>query len=281
MRQILKSYLYITLGTILLAVGIYFFKFPNNFSTGGVSGIATILGALFPGITKGNYVLIINCVLLVVGLLSFGRHFAIKTVYSSLLLSAVVAGLEIICPMAASLTNQKFLELIFSIILTGAGSALLFQEGASSGGTDIVAMILKKHTSLDIGKALFCSDFAITIIAGLVFGIETGLYSMIGLLIKAFLVDNIIEGINLSKCFLIITEEPENVCSYIMKELHRGATIVHSNGAFSNRGKGLIITVLNRKQAVHLKAYVKTVDAQGFSIILNSSDIVGKGFHTV
>ena len=138
----LKSYLIITVGTVIMAAGIYFFKFPNNFSTGGVSALSMILTALFPILTAGQYMMIINVLLLIVGLLVFGKNFAVKTIYSSLLLSICTRVFEVIVPLSQPLTNEKFLELIFAIGLTAIGSALIFNEAASSGGTDIIAMIL-------------------------------------------------------------------------------------------------------------------------------------------
>ena len=203
-KNVLKSYSIITLGIAIMAVGIYFFKFPNNFSTGGVSGMSTILGKLVPNISKAAFVNIINYSLLVLGLIFFGRGFAFKTVYSSIVLSSLIAVFEYFFPLTKPLTDQPFLELVCSILLVGVGSALLFSERASSGGTDIVAMILKKYTKLNIGKALFCSDFVIVLVSFVVFGIETGIFSMLGLLSKALVVDNIIDSIYLSKCVTIV-----------------------------------------------------------------------------
>ena len=276
--ETLKSYLVITVGTVIMAAGIYFFKFPNNFSTGGVSALSMILTALFPILTAGQYMMIINVLLLIVGLLVFGKNFAVKTIYSSLLLSICTRVFEVIVPLAQPLTNEKFLELIFAIGLTAIGSALIFNEAASSGGTDIIAMILKKYTSFNIGNALLITDCLIVLTSFFTFGIETGLYSVLGLLVKSFVVDNIIESINLCKSFNIICDHPEPICDYIMNELHHSATIYEAKGAFSNQPKKVIITVMSRPQASQLRKYIKTVEPSAFMIITNSSEIIGKGF---
>lgn len=276
-----NSYLLLTFGTLLMAVGIYFFKFPNNFSTGGVSALSILLAPLIPAVTPGQLMLVFNVILLIVGVLVFGKNFAFKTVYCSLLLSFCTWLLEIVCPMSAPFTNQKLLELIFSIGLIAAGSAILFNEGASSGGTDIVAMILKKYTKLDIGKALLLSDAVLAVAGAFIFDIETGMFSVLGLVMKAFVVDNVIESINLNKCFIIVTSKDEEICSFINRTLHRGATVAECTGAFTKEGHKMIVTVLNRGQAVLLKQYIKRVDAKAFSIITNSSDILGRGFRTV
>lgn len=277
----LLSYLIITAGTIVMSAGIYFFKFPNNFSTGGVSALSMLLAAMVPGVTAGQFMMYTNILLLIVGFLFFGRKFAIKTVYSSLLLSFCTRFFEVKFPLASPLTDQTFLELVFAIGLIAVGSAIIFNENASTGGTDIIAMIIKKYSSMNIGRALLCSDFVLASAGFFVFGIETGLYSVLGLVFKAFVVDNIIDGINLSKCFIIITDNNLEVCSYINNELHRGATISACEGAFSNTDKKMIITVLNRMQAVQLKLYLREHDPHAFTVITNSSDIVGKGFRTV
>lgn len=277
----LISYLIITAGTIIMAMGIYFFKFPNNFSTGGVSALSMILAALAPAMSAGQYMMIINVILLVVGLLVFGKGFAVKTIYSSMLLSVCTRVFEVVIPLEHALTDQKLLELIFAIGLTAVGSALIFNEGASSGGTDIVAMILKKFTNLNIGRALLCSDIVLAAASFWVFDIETGMFSVLGLILKAFVVDNVIDGINLSKCFTIITDKDVEICEFINKELHRGATVSVCSGAFTGEDRKMIITVLNRGQAVMLKQFINKTDKHAFTVITNSSDILGKGFRTV
>ena len=276
-----KSYLFMTLGAVIMAAGIYFFKFPNNFSTGGVSALSILLVPLLRGVSAGQIMIFFNILLLIVGFLVFGRKFAFKTVYCSMLLSICTRVFEIVLPMEAAFTDQKFLELIFAIGLTAVGSAILFNENASSGGTDIVAMILKKYSSLDIGKALLCSDAILAVASAFVFDIETGMFSVLGLVMKAFVVDNVIDSINLTKCFQIITDKDKEICEFITKDLHRGATVSMCTGAFTHDDKRIIITVLNRPQAVALKQYIKSVDPKAFTVITNSSDILGRGFRTI
>lgn len=281
LQSTLKSYLTITVGTVIMAVGIYFFKFPNNFSTGGVSALAMILSKLIPVMTAGQYMMIFNVLLLAIGLLIFGKTFAVQTVYCSMLLSVCTRVFEVVMPLSGPITNQTLLELVYAIGLTAIGSAIIFNEGASSGGTDIVAMILKKYTSLDIGKALLYSDIILAVASIWVFDIATGMFSILGLVMKAFVVDNVIDGINLSKCFTIITDKDKEICEFINKELHRGATVSECSGAFTGENRKMILTVLKRGQAVALKRFIKETDPHAFTMITNSSDILGKGFRTV
>ena len=278
MKQRIRDFFLLTVGTLMVVVGVYFFKFPNNFSTGGVSGISVILGALLPGISTGQLVLGINLALLLVGFLVFGRGFGIKTVYCSLLMSLSIYILERAVPLTAPLTSQPMLDLVFSVILPAVGSAILFNCQGSTGGTDIVAMIFKKYTSVDIGKALFCTDFLIATAAGVVFGIETGLFSLLGLLAKALVVDSVIENIHLSKYFTIVTHKPDEVVDFIKGTLNRSATILTGEGAFTHEGRKVILTVMGRAQAVKLRLYIRSIDPNAFIVISNTSEIIGKGF---
>ena len=276
-RQV-KEWLLMTLGTLLLAAGVYFFKFPNNFSTGGVSGISVILGRYFPSITPGDFVMVINVLLLLVGFAVFGRSFGVRTCYCSLLMSGLIWVLERIMPLTQPMTTQPLLELIFAVGLPAVGSAILFNVDASSGGTDIVAMVLRKFTSLDIGKALMCSDCIITLMACVAFGMETGLMSVLGLVMKSLMVDMVLENINVHKCFHIITANPQPIEEFITKTLHRGATELHGEGAFTHQGRTVLLTVMNRREAIMLRKYVKQVDPGAFLLIMNTGEIIGKGF---
>ena len=277
----IKNFLLITLGTVLTAVGIYFFKFPNNFSTGGVSGISILLGKLVPFLSPAVSMWVINLILLLIGFLFFGRGFGLMTAYCSMLYSFLTWLFEVIYPMTAPFTDQPFLELCFAMMLPAVGSAILFNCNASTGGTDIVAMILKKYTSLDIGKALLVSDALIAFSACFVFDIRTGLFSLLGLIIKAFVVDSVIESINLCKYFSIVTSCPDAICDYIIREMNRSSTVIDAIGAYSHENIKLILVACRRSEAVRLRQYIKTVDPKAFMFITNTSEIIGKGFRTV
>lgn len=277
----IKNFLLITLGTVLTAVGIYFFKFPNNFSTGGVSGISILLGKLVPFLSPAVSMWVINLILLLIGFLFFGRGFGLMTAYCSMLYSFLTWLFEVIYPMTAPFTDQPFLELCFAMMLPAVGSAILFNCNASTGGTDIVAMILKKYTSLDIGKALLVSDALIAFSACFVFDIRTGLFSLLGLIIKAFVVDSVIESINLCKYFSIVTSCPDAICDYIIREMNRSSTVIDAIGAYSHEDRKVILVACRRSEAVRLRQYIKTVDPKAFMFITNTSEIIGKGFRTV
>ena len=277
----LKAYFLITLGTIVLTAGVYFFKIPNGFATGGVSGVGTILGKTAPFLSSGQWIMIINILLLGLGFIVLGKMNGIRTVYCSLLFSVMTYVFEQLMPISHPLTNQPLMELVYAMLLTSVGSAIIFNNMASSGGTDIVALILKKYTSLDVGKALLVTDFLIASSSFAVFGIQAGLFSVLGLFSKAFLVDSIIESINSCKYFVVITNKKEEIKDYILKELHHGATITDGIGSYTNEEKVIIHTVCKRGEASRLRRTIKGIDPHAFIIITTTSEIIGRGFRSV
>lgn len=276
----LQEFLLLSLGTALVSVGVYFFKFPNHLSMGGVSGLSILLGQLvqIPWLTPSIFNSIINVVFLIVGFFALDHGFGFRTVYCSLLYAGLVQLFEWLCPLERPLTDELMLELFFAVLLPALGSAILFNVDSSTGGTDIVAMILKKYSGLDVGTALLCSDLLIAAAALLVFNITAGLCSLLGLLLKSVLVDNVIASLNRRKAFMIITSHPDIVCDYITGPLGRGATLWDAQGAYTLQEHHIVLAVLTRGQAVLLRRHLKTCDPHAFMIIINSSEIFGKGF---
>ncbi len=271
-------FLVLNLGLIATAAGIALFKSPNHFAMGGTSGLAVIMSALWPGMNVSGAMFIINIVLILVGFLFLGRSFGWATIYASMALSVYVALFEWLVPLSAPLTDDALLEVIWAVILPGVGTGMVFNIGASTGGTDIVAMILSRRTSLEVGKALLVPDFLITACTFFIFDIKTALYSLTGLLMKTFLVDIVIDGINSRKYCTIISSHPEEVKEFILTKLRRGATITKAEGAFTGKAEVMITTVLTRRQAVYLRNFIRSIDAQAFITMVNSSQIIGKGF---
>lgn len=288
----LKEYAVISFGILLVAVGVYFFKFPSGISTGGVTGLAVVLNQIIPGITASDIVTIINTAFLVVGFIFLGRDFGIKTVYGSLLLSGFLELFDLIfdlCDIPANtlpLTNEPVLELFFAVLFPAVGAAVLFYNHASSGGTDIVAMIIHKYTNIDSGKALLIADTLLVLLTFYNFETSsvnwtTGLLSLTGLLTKSIVVDKVIESINQSKYYLVITTHKDEVVEYVTKTLKRGATTWQCEGAYTHREESALIAVMNRYQSFLFRKFIKSVDPMAFIIVTNSSDILGKGFKQI
>ena len=203
----LKHFFMLTFSTLLIAFGTYFFKFTNNFTFGGITGLAVLI-AKTGLISAGDFNFIASMILLIIGMFILGKKFAATTAYCSILLSVSLSVLERLFPMHSPFTDEPMLELCFAIALPALGSAILFNIGSSSGGTDIIAMILKKYSSFDIGKALLISDALITASGFFIFDIETGLFSLLGLSIhlsKALTCRNILTSYAITLSRSVIT----------------------------------------------------------------------------
>ncbi|MBO4897773.1 MAG: YitT family protein [Clostridia bacterium] len=278
--KILKDYILMTMGCFLLAAGVYFFKIQNNFVTGGVTGVGVVLASVTP-ISAGIWIWILNILLLLVGFCILGRDTGFKTVYCSMLYSLFTILFEKTVKLNAPLTDQIFLELIYAMILTSVGSALIFSREASSGGTDIVALILKKFTSVNVGQALLVTDFAVALSSFWFFGVKTGLYSLLGLFMKAFIVDSVIENFNTCKYFIVITSKADEIKDYIMNTLHHGVTSSKVIGEYTNEEKTMLHTVCRRVEAIKLRKEIREIDPKAFTIITTSNEIIGRGFRSV
>ena len=273
-----KEFGWLNLGTVILAIGVYFFKFPNHFTTGGVSGISILVAHYSPSVTTATLNLILNVLLLLIGVIFMGRGFGVKTAYSALLSSLLTLFFEKAVPMDAPMTSQPVLELMFAVGLPAVGSAILFNVDASSGGTDIIAMLVKKYSHMNIGLALGIADLIVAVGACLAFGMETGLFSLFGLFLKSYMVDLVMDNLRTYKVFQIITDNPEPICKYIMEKLHHSATVMEGQGSFTHEQRKVIMTVINRSQAIRLQTFVRATDPHSFITITSSSEIVGKGF---
>lgn len=280
MRRI-KNLTIITISIFIMAVGVYFFKFPNNFCFGGVTGAAVVFAKITP-LSASAFSFIVNMALLVLGFLFLGKNFAIKTTYATVLLSTLLLLFEHVHPLEHPLSNEPMLELVFAITLPAIASALLFYEGASSGGTDVIAMIVKKYTQVeDIGIALFITDLIMIIIACFVFDIKTALYSFVGLTLKSFLIDAIIENIMLRKSVMITCNDKDLICHFITEELNKSATIVNATGAYTNEQRYLIFTTLTRHQAAAVRAFIHENHLKAFISMSSTSEVFGKGFTSI
>lgn len=277
-KEWMREFGLLNLGTFLTAIGSYFFKFPNNFSTGGVTGLSVVLTHYFPGLSNGTIVSVINIALMVVGLVLLGKEFGFKTFYVTIAFSVMLKLFETVTPLTQPLTDQPFMELLFGVFLPAWGSAMLFNIGSSTGGTDIIAMVVKKYFKCHIGKALLVVDFFITVMTFVAFGPTTGLFSILGLVMRSFAVDFFLEEMNTYKSFTIITDHAEEIYQYITQVLHRGATIYHAEGVFEHSDKTIILTAQSKQQGIKLQEQIKKADPHAFVLISNTSEIIGKGF---
>lgn len=276
-RDNLIDFAMITAGCMALVIGNYFFKFTNHFVFGGVTGIAVLVAEVTP-LSASTVNLIINALFLLLGFLVLGRKFGAKTIYATALMTVSFSVLETIHPMKAPFTDQIMLEFFIAILLTAVGSAVLFHFEASGGGTDILAMILKKYTGAPIGVMVLASDVVIVLAAFFVFNIETALFSSLGLLIKSLVIDTSITRINQYRMINIVSDQPEPICSFIINELNKDATFYEAKGAYSMQSKYVIMSVLKGRQEIRLRRFIRDNQPTAFVLVSDSRDIFGKGF---
>jgi len=277
-KKFLKRFILINIGVFLVAAGFYYFMDPNNLAPGGVTGLSKIINNYFPSLPLSGILLALNLVLFVVGLIFIGADFGAFTVYAFLALSGYMRLMEIFTPLSGPLTGDIFIETLFGSAITAIGLALVFYQGTSTGGTDIIAKILNKYFHIDLGKGLLMADFCVTVAAVFTFGLGKGLYSILGVFLVGYLIDVVIEGLSMNKKVEIISTEGEEIKKYIIEVLDRGATIYRAEGAYTGEEKVIISTVVGKKQFIRLKQYIKALDNKAFLITYNVHETVGEGF---
>ena len=283
-----KNFLSMHIGIILIALSTYFILVPNHFVTGGMTGLSTVLAQDLTFLTQSQWLLLLNALVLILGFIFLGKSTGVFTVYCSLGYSSIMMIFEandLITKVSANgrtLTDEPFMELVVGITLYAIGTAIIFYAGASSGGMDIVALIIQKYTRMDVGRAVLSVNSIIAISSIFVFkNITTGILSLVGLFMNSFIIDTVIDNFNSCKYFIVITDKPELVSEYIMNTLHHGVTVTDAVGAYTLAKKGMVHTVCRRYEAIKLRQAIKQIDENAFIVITTSSEIIGKGFRSV
>lgn len=283
-----KNFLSMHIGIVLIALSTYFILVPNHFVTGGMTGLSTILAQELTFLTQPQWLLLLNALVLILGFIFLGKSTGVFTVYCSIGYSSLMMLFEAlnlsgkISPEIPTLTQEPFMELVVGITLYAIGTAIIFYAGASSGGMDIVALIIQKYTKMDVGRAVLTVNSIIAITSIFVFkDITTGILSLVGLFMNSFIIDTVIDNFNACKYFIVITDKPELVAEYIMNTLHHGVTITDAIGAYTQAKKGMVHTVCRRYEAIKLRQAIKQIDENAFMVVTTSSEIIGKGFRSV
>lgn len=297
--QQVRYWTVLNLGCLLLAVGVVLFKSPNHFATGGTSGLSILIAKFVPAsiskyLTQTVIMWIINVILLIIGFIFLGKGCTFKTTYCTIVYNLESILLQYICewtgvnlPLTATEAmpeGQMFLEFVLAMLITGAASAILFNCKASSGGTDIIALIIKKYSKSikNIGIALLMTDILIAASSFFVFkDVKVGLYSILGLFAKSFLVDSVIESIVKSKYVTIITAKPDTIAPFILDTMHRSFTSYKATGGYTGEEKTVMLCVMNRSEAIKLKIKIHAADPEAFVILNDTNEILGKGWQTL
>ena len=273
----IREYALTTLGIVLTAIALEYFFFPNDIAAGGVSGIALVIN----GITGWNIsimVFILNIILFIVAFVVLGKGFGGKSLYATVILSVVMEIIEkVFNPVM--LTENMFLASFFGSALLAMGSAIVFHQGASTGGTSILAAIISKFTPLGVGTALLLNDSIICLLAINVFGIDKGLFGFFSLILIGLLIDKFIDGFNTCKQVFIITSKADMVVNFINKDINRGCTVLNGKGGYTYSEVNIVYTVLSNNQFITLKNFIKENNPEAFITVNDSKEVLGLGFN--
>lgn len=278
MKKKIKEYILINLGLFLVALSIYLILAPNRLAPGGISGLAIVVNHFLPKIPVGALMMCSDIILFIIGFIFIGKEFGAKTIYSSFTLSGMVYLLQKYHPMKEPFSHDILAQLIFATCISAVGMAIVFQQNACTGGTDIIAKILNKYFNINLGKGVLMCDIIIAISSGFVFGIESGMYGVLGVFLNGIVIDKVIENLTLNKEVVIVSNNSDDIKEYIVNELERGATIYSAKGAFTNEEKEVIRTILGRKEFGKLKKYIKGIDENAFITVNHVHETFGEGF---
>lgn len=280
MQDKIKDYIVITIGYIILALAIKFFLAPNKIVSGGITGIAIIINN-YTTVSVGMLTLVLNGVLFIVAFGVIGGNFGARTVYASLGLSVVLIILDKFIPKNFAVTNDLLLATLFGTFISAIGMGIIFNKNASTGGTDILAKIITKFVHLDIGKSLLVVDFVVAVAGGIAFSAEIGMYGILSVILLGITVDMVIEGLNKCKSVVVISSKNYLINKYIIEELDRGCTIFEGKGAYSGNSIDVLYTVLDRKQFIKLREYIKGIDKKAFITVSEAHEVLGEGFKDI
>ena len=268
-------------GTFLVAFGTYFFLAPNHIAAGGISGIAIIINTIFPSLPIGLLMIGMEIILFTIGIIVIGPVFGGKTILCSFSISAQILLLEKIWPNIKPLSSDVLVQLILGILICGIGMAIVFNLNASTGGTDIIAKIINKYTKISIGKSILVADIIVTIAASIVLGVSEGMYAILGVIMNSTIIDKFIVSLNSYKQVAIISADGKSIRDYIVNELNRSATIYYAKGAYKNDKKEVITTILERKQFLKLKDYIRSLNQKTFITVNDINEVLGEGFNSI
>ncbi len=268
----------ITLGVASMAIGTHLFLVPNALATGGVTGIAIIGNHLIPQLSVGLIMLVGNIILFIMGWISLGRQFGVLTLYGTMMYSALTALLEQVFPSVKPLSDNVLLNLIFGSLLMGIGLAVVFQQNASTGGTDIICKILNTYLHVELGRAFLLVDLFVVGLSAYFISIERSLYAAVGIYLQSAILDHMIAGSNRRIIMTIISEKTDEINNYINVHMNRGSTIYQAQGGYSGQERPVIVTVVHRAEYIQIAEQIKRTDPKAFVYIHYVSEVFGEGF---
>ena len=270
--NVLKEIFILTVAVAIIAAAVYFFLVPSHTSVSSISGLGIVLTNFIP-LPLSAISMILNIALLIIGFFTCGREFGVKTVYTSIMLPFFLWLFEMILPDLGSMTNSQELDVLCYILVVSVGLSILFNRNASSGGLDIVAKILNKYAHIDLGKAMSLSGMCVALSAALVYDKKTVVLSILGTYFNGMVLDHFIFDHNIKRRVCIITKKEEELRNFIIHDLHSGATIYESIGAYNMQKRNEIITIVDKSEYQKLMNYITKEDPQAFVTVYNVSSM--------
>ncbi len=271
-KRSIREFLIITVGTAIIAAAVYFFMLPSHVTVGSASALALVISNFVP-LPVSAITFLLNMILLLIGFLLIGSEFGIKTVYASILLPAIMRVYEVAFPDFQSLTADPFIDTIGYILTVGIGLALLFSCNASSGGLDIVAKLMNRYLRMDLGKAMSVSGMLVALSSALCYDKKTVVLSVIGTYFGGIIVDHFIFGLNLKRRVCILSPKADEITQFILHELHSGASLYEATGAYDNKVRKEIITIVDNQEYKKLMDYIRKTDPTAFVTVYSVSEI--------
>ena len=271
-KSIIKETSILTVGVAIIAAAVYFFLVPSHASVSSISGLGIVLSNFIP-LPLSVITMILNVVLLIIGFFTCGREFGVKTVYTSVMLPLFLGVFEGIFPDFGSMTNSQELDVLCYILVVSVGLSILFNRNASSGGLDIVAKIMNKYLHMDLGKAMSLSGMCVALSAALVYDKKTVVLSVLGTYFNGLVLDHFIFDHNIKRRVCIITKKEEELRQFIIHDLHSGATIYESIGAYNMEKRNEIITIVDKGEYQKLMNYMNREDPKAFITVYTVSDM--------
>lgn len=275
MRNRINQYLWVAIGCLVSSLSINAFLVPHHLLSGGVSGIAIIFYFLF-GLPIGVQVLLMNLPLLYAAYRLLGKEYTIGTIYGTILFSLTVDATQFISQY--NLIDDPLISAITGGVVSGIGSGLIFRVNGSGGGLDIVAAIVKKYYGINFGAVGFALNCIIMLVAAMLFGLKLAILTLISMFIAANLTDKVVEGFNRRKTVFIVSYNTDNIVEAILKEVGRGVTILHGQGAFTRQTKQVLFVVVTLTQIAKIKQLVHEADPHAFMIVQDAAEVMGRGF---
>ena len=271
-RNTIKEFTIITIGTIIVAAAVFFFMMPSHVSVGSGAALAMVLSNFIP-LSVSTITLIMNVGLLIIGFLLVGPEFGIKTVYCSILMPLVMGLFEILFPNFQSITQDPFLDVVCYILVVGVGLAILFPRNASSGGLDIVAKIMNKYLRMDLGKAMSVSGMLVALSSALCYDSKTVVLSLLGTYFGGIIVDHFIFDNNIKRRVCVISPELDEIVDFVLHQLHSGATLNEIIGAYDHTPRTEMITIVDKQEFKRLMNHIREVDPNAFVTVYSVSEM--------